>query len=87
MKKILALAIFLMAFTSASAAINSPNVFGASLTEGSVIFQGKNAPDFGDYSASYTQLAFDALIGFNSRIGRPPYRTWPDAERRNIYQR
>ena len=69
MKKIIALAIFLMAFTSASAAINSPNVFGASLTEGSVIFQGKNAPDFGDYSASYTQLAFDALIGFNSRIG------------------
>ncbi|SHL76837.1 outer membrane beta-barrel protein [Fibrobacter sp. UWH4] len=69
MKKIIALAVFLMAFTSASAAINSPNVFGASLTEGSVIFQGKNAPDYGDYSASYTQLAFDALIGFNSRIG------------------
>ena len=69
MKKILAIAIFLMAFTSASAAINNPNVFGISLTEGSVIFKGDNAPDYADYSASYTQLAFDALIGFNSRIG------------------
>jgi hypothetical protein len=69
MKKLLAVAIFLMAFTSASAAINQSPVFGASITEGSVIYKGDDAPDFADYSASYTNLAFDAMLGINSRFG------------------
>ncbi len=69
MKKFIAIAVFLMAFSSTFAAINKPNVFGISLTEDSVILKGDNAPDFADYSASYTQLSFDALIGFSDRFG------------------
>lgn len=69
MKKILAIAVFLIAFSSAFASIDKPSIFGISIDEGYVILKGDNAPDFGDYSESFTQVSFNAIIGFNSRIG------------------
>ena len=50
MKKILAIAFFLMITSSAFADINKANIFGISLDEGSVILMGDAAPDFVDYS-------------------------------------
>lgn len=69
MKKLLAIAVFLMAFSNAFADLNKPNIFGISLNEGTVILKGDNAPDFGDYSSSNIVLSFDAMIGFNNRFG------------------
>ena len=69
MKKLIALAIFLMAFSSAFATINKPTVFGIGLNEGTVILKGDNAPDFADYSISFTQISFDVMLGFSERFG------------------
>ena len=69
MKKLLAIAVFLMAFSNAFADLNKPNIFGLSLTEGTVILKGDNAPDFGDYSSSNIVISFDAMIGINNRFG------------------
>lgn len=69
MKKLLAIAVFLMAFSSAFAAIDKPAIFGISIDEGLVILKGDDAPNYADYNKSYTQASFNAIIGFNSRIG------------------
>ena len=69
MKKILTIAILLMATSSAFADINKANIFGICLDEGSVILMGDAAPDFADYSLGYTSISFNAIIGFGNRIG------------------
>lgn len=69
MKKLLAIAVFLMAFSNAFADFNKPNIFGINLDEATVFLKGDNAPDFVDYSYSNIVLSFNALIGINNRVG------------------
>ncbi len=69
MKKILAIAFFLMITSSVFADINKANIFGISVTESGAILMGDAAPDFVDYGLSYTNISFDAIIGFGNRIG------------------
>ena len=69
MKKLLAIAVFLMAFSNAFADINKPNIFGINFDEATVFLKGDNAPDFGDYSSYNLVFSFNALIGINNRFG------------------
>ncbi len=69
MKRLLTIAIFLTAFSSAFAAIDKPNIFGISLNESTVILKGESAPNFADYSNYDVLVSFDAMIGFNTRFG------------------
>ena len=69
MKKLLAIAVFLMAFSNAFADLQKPNIFGISFNIAQAFLRGDDAPDFGDYESYISNLSFDAIIGINNRFG------------------
>ena len=69
MKKLLAIAVFLMAFSNAFADLQKPNIFGTSFNVAVACLRGDDAPDIGDYDSYVSNLAFDAMIGINNRFG------------------
>ena len=58
-----------MSTSNTFADINKASFFSIGVTESGAILMGDAAPAFVDYSLIYTNISFDAFIGFGNRIG------------------